>query len=563
MANKILTPTTLWSDFDDSLPVEETVLHREEGEKLRLYTVRFSGRAVGEERVGIFARYAEPSDGETVPALLILPDADQTIDDAAVRYFASLGYAVLMPDYRGSWRGADGYTTYPEAIAYANLRQAERRFDHADDTARETCWFEWVALARYCVRYLRSKANIGKIGVIGVRAGGDIAWQLAATCDDLACAIPVCAGGWRAYRGVNKYGDAPELKMDDERYRFIAGIESQSYAPYVKCPVLMLCSTNDEFFDADRAFDTFSRIASDCDKTFYFAARYNGHIGNTGLKDLELFIGKYLRGREVFIPAPAEIAIDEDADGELVARIRFDRNGEVRYCEVYMAEEMCESAMRDWVRCERKESAGEDEQVFRLNTVHGARRVFAYAKTKYSCGFAVSSKIAVKRLEKDYANSVERCRILYSSRNGRDSFTVARFDRGGTMADCFLQNSLPPVNLMEGPCGIEGIASAYGLKSFRINDPRYRPSENALLKFDVYAPETTTMQITVRAEKNGRDILYQCNLFLPGCESWTDHVLSAKDFKTDGNRPLAGLSGAKYISFCAEGRFCINNLLWL
>ena len=563
MANKILTPTTLWSDFDDSLPVEETVLHREEGEKLRLYTVRFSGRAVGEERVGIFARYAEPSDGGTVPALLILPDADQTIDDAAVRYFASLGYAVLMPDYRGSWRGADGYTTYPEAIAYANLRQAERRFDHADDTARETCWFEWVALARYCVRYLRSKANIGKIGVIGVRAGGDIAWQLAATCDDLACAIPVCAGGWRAYRGVNKYGDAPELKMDDERYRFIAGVESQSYAPYVKCPVLMLCSTNDEFFDADRAFDTFSRIASDCDKTFYFAARYNWHIGNTGLKDLELFIGKYLRGREVFIPAPAEIAIDEDADGELVARIRFDRNGEVRYCEVYMAEEMCESAMRDWVRCERKESAGEDEQVFRLNTVRGALRVFAYAKTKYSCGFAVSSKIAVKRLEKDYANSVERCRILYSSRNGRDSFTVARFDRGGTMADCFLQNSLPPVNLMEGPCGIEGIASAYGLKSFRINDPRYRPSENALLKFDVYAPETTTMQITVRAEKNGRDILYQCNLFLPGCESWIDHVLSAKDFKTDGNRPLAGLSGAKYISFCAEGRFCINNLLWL
>ena len=530
---------------------------------MRRRAVRFAGRAVGEARVDIFARYAEPYEGEKFPALLILPDADRTIDDAAVLRFASLGYAVLMPDYRGSWRGAEGYTVYPEAIGYANLRESERHFDHADETAKETSWYEWVAVARYCIRYLRAQPNVGKIGVIGIRAGGDIAWQLAATCDDLACAIPVCAGGWRAYRGVNKYGDAPELKMDDERYRFIAGVESQSYAPYVKCPVLMLCSTNDEFFDADRAFDTFSRIASDCDKTFYFAARYNGHIGNTGLKDLGLFIGKYLRGREVFIPAPAEIAIDEDADGELVARIRFDRNGEVRYCEVYMAEEMCESAMRDWVRCERKESAGEDEQVFRLNTVRGARRVFAYAKTKYSCGFAVSSKIAVKRLEKDYANSVERCRILYSSRNGRDSFTVARFDRGGTLADCFLQNSLPPVNLMEGPCGIEGIASEYGLKSFRINDPRYRPSENALLKFDVYAPETTTMQITVRAEKNGRDILYQCNLFLPGCESWIDHVLSAKDFKTDGNRPLAGLSGAKYISFCAEGRFCINDLLWL
>ena len=563
MANKILTPTTLWNDFDDQLPLNESVLGERDAGKVCLRTVRFAGRAVGEARVDIFARYAEPYEGEKFPALLILPDADRTIDDAAVLRFASLGYAVLMPDYRGSWRGAEGYTVYPEAIGYANLRESERHFDHADETAKETSWYEWVAVARYCIRYLRAQPNVGKIGVIGIRAGGDIAWQLAATCDDLSCAIPVCAGGWRAYRGVNKYGDAPELKMDDERYRFIAGIESQSYAPYVRCPILMLCSTNDELFDADRAFDTFSRIAPNCDKTFYFAARYNGHIGNTGLNDLDLFIGKYLKGREVFIPAPAEVAIEEDTDGELVARIRFDRNGEVKYCEVYMAEDMCESAMRDWVRCEFKRKEGDEAQIFRLNAVRGAKRVFAYAKTKYSCGFAVSSKIAVKKIDQNYANSVEPCRILYSSRNGRDSFTVARFDRGEIMADCFLENSRPPVDLVEGPFGISGVTSEYGLKLFRINDPRYCPAENALLKFDAYAPQTTTVQITVRATKNGKDIIYQCNLFLPGCESWTDHVLSAKDFKTDGNRPLASLRGAKYIAFYSEGRFCINNLLWL
>lgn len=563
MANKILTPTTLWNDFDDQLPLNESVLGERDAGKVCLRTVRFAGRAVGEARVDIFARYAEPCEGDKYPALLILPDADRTIDDAAVLRFASLGYAVLMPDYRGSWRGAEGYTVYPEAIGYANLRESERHFDHADETAKETSWYEWVAVARYCIRYLRAQPNVGKIGVIGIRAGGDIAWQLAATCDDLSCAIPVCAGGWRAYRGVNKYGDAPELKMDDERYRFIAGIESQSYAPYVRCPILMLCSTNDELFDADRAFDTFSRIAPNCDKTFYFAARYNGHIGNTGLNDLDLFIGKYLKGREVFIPAPAEVAIEEDTDGELVARIRFDRNGEVKYCEVYMAEDMCESAMRDWVRCEFKRKEGDEAQIFRLNAVRGAKRVFAYAKTKYSCGFAVSSKIAVKKIDQNYANSVEPCRILYSSRSGRDSFTVARFDRSEIMADCFLENSQPPVDLVEGPFGISGVTSEYGLKLFRINDPRYCPAENALLKFDAYAPQTTTVQITVRATKNGKDIIYQCNLFLPGCESWTDHVLSAKDFKTDGNRPLASLRGAKYIAFYSEGRFCINNLLWL
>ena len=114
MANKILTPTTLWNDFDDQLPLNESVLGERDAGKARLRTVRFAGRAVGEARVDIFARYAEPYEGEKFPALLILPDADRTIDDAAVLRFASLGYAVLMPDYRGSWRGAEGYGSLTE-----------------------------------------------------------------------------------------------------------------------------------------------------------------------------------------------------------------------------------------------------------------------------------------------------------------------------------------------------------------------------------------------------------------------------------------------------------------
>lgn len=126
--------------------------------------------------------------------------------------------------------------------------------------------------------------------------------------------------------------------MDEERYRFLGGVDAQAYAPYVKCPVLMLCSTNDERFDADRAFDTFARINPGQEKTFYFSARYNGHIGNTALGDLDLFTDKYLKGREVFMPAPVDISIEEDG-GELVAKICFDKNGEADYCEVFMAEE--------------------------------------------------------------------------------------------------------------------------------------------------------------------------------------------------------------------------------
>lgn len=564
MANKILTPITLWNDFNDSLPVNEQILSEQTEEKSVLRKVRFSGRSVGETRVDIFALFGMPAEGNSVPALLVLPDCDHTADIDLIRRFVKKGYAVLMPDYRGRSADSEGteYTIYPEEIAYANYEQAGKHMDYAEPSAVETSWYEWVAVARYCVRYLRSNAQISKIGVIGLKAGGDIAWQLAATSEELSCVIPVCAGGWRAYRGIYKFGDsAAELKMDDERYRFLAGVDSQAYAQYVKCPVLMLCSTNDERFDADRAFDTFARINPQQDKTFYFAVRYNGKIGNTGMNDLDLFADKYLKSREVFIPSPAEISIEED-DGELVAKIRSDRNGEMVYCEVFMAEDCADSSDRDWTRCAFKRETEENEQVFRLDAYKGSSRVFAFAKAKYSCGFAVSSKIAVKKIEKPYTNLTDKSRILYSSVDKFDSFVLDKPDKN-VLADCFLDSSLPPVSMADGPFGIQGIYSSYGLRLYRINDPKFRPEQNALLKMDLYSAKSNIIRLCILAAKNGVSEKYYCNLKVTGGEYWADRVLSPKDFKTEENKALMQFSDAVFISFSSDEPFCLNNLLWI
>lgn len=53
MANKILTPITLWNDFNDSLPVNEQIVEEWTEEKSVFRKVRFSGRAVGASRVNI------------------------------------------------------------------------------------------------------------------------------------------------------------------------------------------------------------------------------------------------------------------------------------------------------------------------------------------------------------------------------------------------------------------------------------------------------------------------------------------------------------------------------
>ena len=101
MANKILTPVTLWSGFDDSLPLQTEEKNESSRGNVVLSEVVFSGRAVGSERVRISALYARPAGGKAAASLLILPDADKTCDETLVCGFAERGYAVLMPDYRG------------------------------------------------------------------------------------------------------------------------------------------------------------------------------------------------------------------------------------------------------------------------------------------------------------------------------------------------------------------------------------------------------------------------------------------------------------------------------
>ena len=561
MANCILSPTMLWGNFDDSLPTPCTVLGETNDGKITVRRLRFFGRAVGGERVNIFALFAFPSQTKKVPALVVMSDVALTADEELVKRFARCGYAVIMPDYRGEWDGVSEYTIYPREISYANYREAGRRMDFADESAKETSWYEWTAVARYCVNYLRTLPQITRIGALGLKIGGDVVWQLAATCSELSCAVPVCSGGWRAYQGINKFSESTELKMNDERYRFLAGVDAQAYAQVVQCPVLMLCSTNDSRFDADRAFDTFARISPDIEKTFYFAARYDGHIGNTGVKDLDLFLDKHLKGRAVFVPSPVDISIEEN-DGDLVAKIRFDRNGEVKYCDVYMAEDRTESAYRNWTKCRMKRAEGDNEQVFYLNACKGSSRVFAFAKAKYSCGFAVSSKIGFKKIEKDYDNFVDRSRILYSDKYGTDTFTVANCDKN-VLAGCFLNTSVAPVETIDGPFGIRGVTSIYGLKSYKLGDEMYRLAENALLKVDIYSPVESEIKISVYRLKDENTEEFSCVLRVAGGEVWSNYILSAKDFKNENKKPLSQLSECVSITFTGEQSFCINNLLWL
>ena len=252
---KILTPLSLFKNFDVSLPTFPVKLSSTQINDMRIEHLNISGRETGCGRVQIAAAFAYDVQSPAAGTVLIFPDSTETIDEEILKFFVAQGFTALMVDYRGEWKDATFVTRYPSNVSYANTVKCGRQKDYVDDSADKTSWYEWVGIGLYAQKYIKERTGSDNIAVVGLRDGGEIAWKLGVA-GDFSCIIPVCAAGWKAYSGISKYMTEDPV-LDEERYRFIAGIDSQAYAPHVKCPVLMLCSTNDPRFDYDRAYDTF------------------------------------------------------------------------------------------------------------------------------------------------------------------------------------------------------------------------------------------------------------------------------------------------------------------
>ncbi len=560
MVNTILTPVTLWKDFDTDLPLEEAVVSERETDSAVVREVAFSGRKTdGGERVRICATYTTPKDAEKFPAIMVLFEAGLPFDEAFVERFVEAGYAVLCVDYSGE--GAmRKHTVYPAEIDYANYFRAGRRMLYAEPTAKETSWYEWAAVARYAARYLKERPGVTKIGAIGLRTGGEVLFKIAPYAP-IDCMVSVCAAGWLAYRGMDKFSDGQQRVFDEERHRFIAGIDSQSYAPHVKCPVLLISAVNDKKYDYDRVYDTFRQITAE-DKAILFSAHGNGLIGSHSLVDIDLFFDKYLKERSVFICKPASISADEDEEGNLVVRGEYDPNGEITEYGVFYTERATSGKTRDWTRVLGSvENLKENTGVIPLSVYHGTDRALAYTFVHYSNGFSVTSKIQEIQIKKNYANSRLKSRVIYSRKDGMNGFAGFR-GRAASMADCFVSGQSSAVRVETGYGGIKGVTADSGLVSYRVGEPGYEPPEGASFHFDVYAPETTSLKVIFYKDE-GENMGYSATAEVEGGGKWKSFVFDANDFKTEMGIPMREYEGVVSVVFLAEGKFIITNVLWI
>lgn len=570
----ILSAVSLWKKFNTTTPLgaSEWGESIDKAAKMKFQHVAFSGHRVSDGTVRIYAEFGRPLGDGKCPAILLLPEAGKELDHELLYYFIEKGYAVLMPDYTGKMSTDSENCTrtfYPPSLSYANFETAGGlEFDETDKSldVEKTCWFEWTYVALFAIEYLKSRQDVTNIGVIGIRSGGEVAWKTLLS-PDIKCALPINAAGWNSSINASKFGENTATAMSPERHRFIAGIESQSYAPFVKCPVLMLGALHDAEFDCDRAYDTFLRLSSEQECAILYSPESGSCIGKHALTDMDLFLEKHLKGREIYIPDPLNATLTEE-NGSIRIDVEGDEDGLVKEMGIYYAEAdvKTKSSYRDWQRICRvgKAEVHNGKFSYTVKPFAGASAVFVYAYAEYINEFRVASKITSKKLPTPSASAI-KSRMVFSG-SEIDCFGVAQHE-DYSVAGIFLENEAAP-KLAKGYGGIQGAYSVGGIKTYKISSPQFVPSENALLEFDVYFKESGVLKVAIDlADVQLKTQRYVCKVDVAGGGKWKRIILSANDFKSENiGAPLANFSEGRALLFDCEdeeNEYAVTNILWL
>lgn len=557
MAN-ILTPVSIWTKFDASLPLEPELISMKEENGVKFEYYYFSGRKTNSGRVRIYGVFASSVKSSSSDAILIVPDGNKSVDEKLLKYYVEKGYCALMIDYRGQYKEAINYTRYPADISYANFTGSNAYKGPIIESAVKTAWYEWVGVAIYARKFLVERVDSDSICAVGIKDGGEIVWKLAYA-TQLKCAVVVNSSGWLAYRGINKFGSG-EVKIEQEKYCFLAGVDSQAYAPLVRCPIMIMCSANDETFDYDRAYDTFSRINPNYidDSVITYSFNINGCIDLANVQNMIMFLNKHVKNRQVFIPQPAEITIKVDEEYNLIANACFDEEGEVEEVGLYFAEDVTDCFLRVWTKEKKFTKVSSYEYEFPLNVYERCRLVFAVSYVKYTNGFTAWSKMAIKKIGGTFKNTVSKCKVLYDSKNGNDSFTFANKDVA--LSKIFLMQSDEGMCVVETKKDIKGLYCEGGLLTYRLNDPKYAPEVDSVLKIDVYSFERTYVHFVVFDLEENVEYKYS---FYSVDGVWQNVVMESNKFKSANGMTLSTFKKKLLFAIDCDSRYAVNNFMWL
>ena len=561
MSGGILTPVSIWNDFN--IEGERNVKIAEEYISDGVIVSRFyiDGKKTDGAPVRIFCVSARSEKISLIPCIYVLSDFDKDIDEDFLVMLAKRGYFAFSTDFSGAKEGKKYYTAYPSGSEYANYLNAKSNLCDISGDVRSTAWYEWDCVGKYALSYVSTLPFITGTGAVGVGKGASVLWHLAANNEKLSAAAFLLDAGWNAYFNKNNCkfdGEAPEF--NDSDMKFLAGVDAQAYAPFVNIPSLILSATNSAEYDFDRAADTITRI----NKAVYSAIDYSVNasrvLDSAAFTDLTVFLDAILlKGYkpEAVFPAPPDIDCEID-DGKIEIEVDAVKSG-LKKVILYAAEGKIKQQYRAW------KIGGEiyaddlcDGQFFFNYVPYGYSGVcYFFVRAEYENGFTVASNVINKKFTDGEIQNPNKSKVIFS---GRERFC------GSVFAPFYDENSHSFIDaekrlsVKKGPMDIYGIYSETGLITYKINAEKDKPAADSIFLIDVYFETDANISVSLIAADKKE---YSFIISAQASKVWRNYKIAVNKFKSADGFYMKDYSLAVAIKITGEGKYLINNFLWI
>ncbi len=563
MATTILTPTTVWGQFTFEKEINAEVISEKITRGLVYTSLYIDGRKVGRERVRIFAISVKKADLDKAPAVIIAQKKCDGMDTSLAQDLARKGYHALIVDFAGNNSCEEHFTIYPDSISYANYDEEKVNCTELDKNANQSCWYEWANVMLYAYKYLQKQPSVTKIGAIAIEDFANALWQASALAKKLSGAVIISNAGYLGYKGLNKFAEAEPPMFSDDAVRFIAGVDSQSYAMHVKCPLFLVAPTNSPYYDIDRAYDTISATSTEVYTAVDYSVGNRNAVNYKCYQNILTFFEKTLKNDDKKIDLPSETLIKADfSDGKIILEIENDKNN-LKNVSLYSAEDSVLPELRTWQihKVEMKNEKG--NYVFDYVPFKDSNIVTFFARSEYENGFRLSSNVVCKKLDVEDFEGANRQRILYSSRiEDSKKFFAPYQENENKPTGVAIDSSTPTVVEKKGALDMTGLYARGGLLTFKIGAKKYKPNDDEMMMLDFYMKEGGTAEVSLICDFYGEKINFTARAQINE-GVWQNVKFNVSDFKSPEGRPLKTYEKVDAVSINATSEFLINNVLWV
>ena len=563
MAGNILTPNLIWKDFQPLTKPTKRSIYTVKKDGLTINRFYLDGLTVKGKEISVFACITELDAQEIKPLIVTVHDFGfENFNDTDYELI-NQGYAVMSIDFAGEESGKENYTKYSSGLEYANYKNAKSQLYTIEEEVGDSCWYAWTSVMKYALRYVSSLKNYSKIGVLAFGQASTIAWQAVATEEKVACAVFGFNAGWKSYNNYFKYSTTAEPLFSSNILKFVAGVEVQSYASHVSCPILVLSSTNSREFDLDRAYATISRVNEKIYSNVNYSVNYRNVLDKASYDDLVQFFKIFLKkeGKKTDLSKDMDVKT-EVKNGKIEITVCTKEEDFKSIC-LYCAEEQLDPSKRCWEKLKKYSNPKKGVYVFEYTPYKGSKIAFFFAKMENRNGFTTCSDVVAKRFEENKNQVQLKQNIVYSSRFSDGESAFAPFDENFALSKELDSKAHGGIKKVKGALGFYGITNDYGFITFKVGQSKYHPSEQAMLMFDAYLPNGGEISVSLIVDVDGSFKTYTARFNVVAGNIWHNLKVSLKNFKTEEGMGLKSYEKVCALGFSSNSKYVINNVLWV